>query len=94
MVVLAVLSVVGGFVEFPKLFSENQAFSNYLNSVFEKASALVPASEHALSHNTELLILIIPLLIIATLIFVAFKAFTKDKELNEAKGIQRPEKEF
>lgn len=89
MVVLAVLSVVGGFVEFPKLFSENQAFSNYLNPVFEKAGALVPAGEHALSHNTELLILIIPLLIIATLIFVAFKAFTKDKELNEAKGIQK-----
>jgi len=87
MAVLAVLSVIGGFVEFPKLFSENQVFTNYLNPVFEKANALVPVSEHALSHNTELLILIIPLLIIATLIFVTYKRFVNDKELTEAKGI-------
>lgn len=87
MAVLAVLSVIGGFVEFPKLFSENQFFTNYLSPVFEKANALIPVSEHALSHNTELLILIIPLLIIATLIFVTYKRFVNDKELAEAKGI-------
>ena len=87
MAVLAVLSVVGGFVEFPKLFSENQVFTNYLNPVFEKANALVPVNEHALSHNTELLILIIPLLIIATLIFITYKRFVNDKEFTEPKGI-------
>lgn len=87
MAVLAVLSAIGGFVEFPKLFSENQVFTNYLSPVFEKANELVPVSEHALSHNTELLILIVPLLIIATLIFVTYKRFVNDKELTEAKGI-------
>jgi NADH-quinone oxidoreductase subunit L len=87
MAVLAVLSVIGGFVEFPKLFSDNQIFSNYLNPVFEKAYALVPANEHALSHETEWLILVVPLLIIATLIFVTYKRFVNDKDLVEAKGI-------
>ena len=87
MAVLAILSVTGGLIEFPKLISDNQLFSAYLNPVFEKANALLPVGEHALSHQTEWLILITPLLIIAGLIFITYKRFVNDKELSESKGI-------
>ncbi|MFZ4581597.1 MAG: NADH-quinone oxidoreductase subunit L [Paludibacter sp.] len=89
MAVLAVLSVIGGFVEFPKLFSDNQFFSNFLAPIFANANALIPASEHELSHTAELMILIFPLLIIGLLIYLSYKSFVTDKELVEAKGIQQ-----
>ena len=89
MAILAVLSVIGGFVEFPKLFPGNQFFSNYLAPVFAKANALIPASEHELSHTAELMILILPMLIIGLLIFFSYKRFVTNKDLVDAKGIQK-----
>ncbi len=89
MAVLAILSVIGGFVELPALFSHTQAFSNYLSPVFEKAHALVPVQEHVLSLPEELLILIVPLSIIALLVVLTYKRFVNTNELVEAKGVSK-----
>ena len=89
MAVLALLSVIGGFVQMPKLISETGGFSNYLAPVFSQSVALVPPAEHALSHQAELLILIVPLVLIAILIFASYKIFVNDKEITEAKGLAK-----
>lgn len=89
MTVLAILSVVAGFIEMPHLFSSNQQFSTYLKPIFEQASALVPNKAHALSHSTELMIVIIPLLLIFALVAASFKLFNSNTELNEPKGIAK-----
>lgn len=89
MVVLAILSVIAGFVELPALISNSHVFSTYLSPVFENAHALVPAQAHGLSHTAELLILIIPLLIIASLVAFCYKQFANSKQLTEATGLTK-----
>jgi NADH-quinone oxidoreductase subunit L len=89
MAVLAVLSMLAGFVQLPKLFSETQGFDNFLSPVFAKANALVPAAEHGLNVQTEWMIFLVPLLIIATLIVVSYKRFVNDKELTDPKGLSK-----
>ncbi len=88
MAVLAILSMIAGFVQPPKLFSETQGFDNYLSPVFAKSNSLVAASEHALTVQTEWMIFIFPLLIIALLIFLSYKRFVNNKELVSPTGIQ------
>ena len=89
MAVLAVLSIIAGFVQLPKLFSETQGFDNYLSPVFEKASELVPVSEHVLDVQTEWMIFSIPLLFIALLVFLSYKRFVNENEFIAPTGIQK-----
>ncbi|MHB9141013.1 MAG: hypothetical protein ACYC25_03965 [Paludibacter sp.] len=89
MTVLAVLSVIGGFIQLPKLFSETQGFDNYLSPVFEKATGLVSVSGTALDLRTEWMIFSIPLLFIALLIFLSYKRFVNEKEFIAPTGIQK-----
>jgi len=89
MAVLAILSVVAGFVELPKLFSETQGFDNYLSPVFEKASDLVSVTGTSLDLQTEWLIFVIPLLFIAMLVFMSYNRFVNEKELAVPTGIQK-----
>ncbi|MEI8085761.1 MAG: NADH-quinone oxidoreductase subunit L [Paludibacter sp.] len=89
MAVLAVLSVVAGFVQLPKLFSETQGFDNYLSPVFEKSNSLLAVSEHALDVQTEWMIFVVPLLIIAILVFMTYKRFVNEKELLEPRGLAK-----
>lgn len=89
MAVLAVLSIIAGFVQLPKLFSETQGFDNYLSPVFEKATGLVSVSGTALDLRTEWMIFSIPLLFIALLIFLSYKRFVNEKEFIAPTGIQK-----
>ncbi|MDR3653596.1 MAG: NADH-quinone oxidoreductase subunit L [Paludibacter sp.] len=88
MAILAILSVVAGFVQMPKLFSETQGFDTFLSPVFAKASGLATVSGQALSVQTEWLTLIIPISIIFVLIFLSYKRFVNNKELAVQTGIQ------
>ena len=89
MAVLAVLSVIAGFVQLPKLFSETQGFDNFLSPVFAKANALVPVAEHGLDVQTEWMIFIVPLAFIALLVLMTYKLFVNNKKLTEAKGLSK-----
>lgn len=89
MSVLAVLSVVAGFVQFPKLLGHFEAFGDYLAPVFEKAHQLVHAEAHEMDFKTEVMIMVLPLAIIALLVFVTYKAYANDKALTESKGIAK-----
>jgi NADH-quinone oxidoreductase subunit L len=89
MAILAIFSIISGFVQMPKLFSEIHAFKSYLDPVFEKAYSLNAVSEHALSLQTEWLILVIPLTLIGMLVFLSYKRFVNEKELSEPKGLMK-----
>jgi len=89
MAVLAALSMVAGFVQLPKLFSETQGFDNFLAPVFEKSNSLIAASEHSLDVQTEWLIFLVPLFIIAALIVISYKRFVNEKELTEPTGLAK-----
>ena len=89
MAVLAVLSIISGFVQMPTLFSENHAFESYLLPVFAKSNGLVAVSDTTLNLQTEWLIMIIPLLFIALLIFLTYKQFVNDKELSAPTGFAK-----
>lgn len=89
MAVLAILSMVAGFVQLPKLFSETQGFDTFLSPVFAKANSLAAVSEHGLDVQGEWMIFLVPLLIIAALIVVSYKRFVNDKEITEASGFSK-----
>ncbi|MFZ4456162.1 MAG: NADH-quinone oxidoreductase subunit L [Bacteroidales bacterium] len=90
MSVLAVLSVVAGTIQMPKLFSNTQLFEGYLSPVFEKATSLVHVAEVHENLQAELMILFIPLALIALLVVLSYKRFaTSDKPLAEKTGIEK-----
>jgi len=89
MAVLAVFSMISGFVQMPKLFYYIHAFENYLSPIFEKTYALLGAGEHTLSLQAEWMILVVPLAIIGLLVFFSYKRFVNNKELVAAKGIEK-----
>lgn len=89
MAVLAILSMVAGFVQLPKLFSETQGFDNFLSPVFAKAGSLAVFAEHGLDVQTEWMIFLVPLLIIVALIVVSYKRFVNEKELKEPTGLSK-----
>ncbi len=90
MALLALLSMVAGFIQIPALFSTNvNAFSTYLSPIFFSAHQLVPASGQNLNVLTEWLTLLIPLTIIAALVYISYIRFAKDRLSAELSGIQK-----
>jgi len=69
LIILAVLSVFGGFLNLPALFGGNSGFSAFLQSaVFSK-----PAEEMA--HSTEIMLILISLLLLGIIIYSAYRIF-------------------
>ena len=89
MSVLAILSVIAGFINIPTLFSETQLFQEYLQPVFTQSSQLT--EHHLLVENAteEWLVLIVPLLIIFSLILLSYRRFVNAKPLNANTGISK-----
>jgi NADH-quinone oxidoreductase subunit L len=91
MYVLAVLSIIAGFLNVPKLFSSNQYFETYLHPVFAEAFQL----KHHLIENHESItfewiIMIVPLLIIGSLIYFSYFRFVKLKQdTTQYRGINK-----
>lgn len=91
MYVLAVLSIIAGFLNVPKLFSSNKYFETYLHPVFAEAFQL----KHHLIENHESItfewiIMIVPLLIIGSLIYFSYFRFVKLKQdTTQYRGINK-----
>jgi len=89
MSVLALLSIIGGFVGMPKLFSEFHAFDNYLEPVFKTALSLELNYHPHLSVAAEWLILVLPLAAIALLVWFCRIRFAKPEPLAQPRGIEK-----
>jgi NADH-quinone oxidoreductase subunit L len=86
LIVLAVLSVVGGFIGIPAVFAENQHWlQNFLAPIFAESTKLAEA--HHLSHSQEYLMMgVVTLLIVIVIAFAVktFKHYTSANETTES----------
>src|SRR5665648_136897 len=71
LVILSVLSVFGGFLNIPSIFSGDSKFNTFLQSaVFSKVSDEMPLS-------TEIGLILIPLILLGIVIWFAYQTFVK-----------------
>lgn len=84
LMVLAVLSVVGGFLDIPALFGGNLSFSNYLQS------AVASKASEEMSHSTEIGLIILSLTLLGTVINLAYQTFVKKARIPSGDEVQLP----
>jgi NADH-quinone oxidoreductase subunit L len=79
LIVLAVLSIIGGYVGVPEALGGHHELAQYLSSV-------VPAAEHALSHNTEYILMGLSTILVLISIFIAWSMFKNYQGEKETSG--------
>jgi NADH-quinone oxidoreductase subunit L len=86
LIVLAILSIVGGFIGIPEVLGGHHALHAFLSSVLIQtvgSQAMVPH----LSHQNELLLMGVAVLIATIGIVIAWFGYKKYNQADEAKGI-------
>lgn len=87
LIVLAVLSIVGGLVGIPELFMNNgHRLESFLLPVFENSKQYMEQHAHP-SHSTEWMLLAVSVSLIVLVILFAVRTFAKGKESEEATGL-------
>lgn len=81
LIVLAILSVVGGLVGVPEILGGNHQLHHFLSSV------LVSEKTHHIPHATEWMLMGISVTIATIAILFAVNKFSKKPELNDAEGL-------
>lgn len=88
LIILAILSAVGGFIGLPHFLGLPNLIDNWLDPVFSQSNFILSSipqhSEHSLS--IELLLLLVSVLIASAAIIFAFRKFIKKEEFEEAQG--------
>ena len=83
LIILSILSVVGGLVGIPEVFvSHGHALENFLSPVIVKGHEAV----HGLSHGTEYLLMAVSVSIALIAIVYAWNRFSKTPEIKDAQG--------
>jgi NADH-quinone oxidoreductase subunit L len=89
LVILAVLSVIGGWIGIPEVLMKNgHSLEHFLAPIFAESTKYVQAHghEHALDHNTEYLLMGVSVLVAVIAIFAAVGRFSKKPDLAEPAG--------
>ena len=84
LMVLAVLSVVGGLLNIPALFGGNLSFSNYLQS------AVASRVSEEMSHSTEIGLIVLSVVLLAGIIFWAHQTFVKKGRIPDGDEVKLP----
>jgi NADH-quinone oxidoreductase subunit L len=80
LIILAILSVFGGFLNVPSLFGGDSKFGTFLQS------AVTSISGEKLSHGTEIGLIILSTLLIGLVIWFAYQTFVKKALVPKADG--------
>jgi NADH-quinone oxidoreductase subunit L len=88
LMVLAVLSVIGGFVNIPKIFAGSEGLDAFLAPVFADASRFVHQRYHINDPFNEVLIMAVPLVFSAIMIILAFQRFFIDKKIMDDRSAE------
>ncbi len=80
LIILAVLSVIGGFIGLPEIIGPN-AISEFLDPVFAKAKPLL--AEHHLGASTEVILMAVSTVIALVSIYLAYRAYAKEYKLSK-----------
>ncbi len=85
LIVLAILSVVGGFIGIPAVFAEgSHQLGNFLAPIFAESARV--QKPHPISHSTEYILMAVSVGIALVAIFAAIARFSKRPELDEPQG--------
>lgn len=79
LIVLAVLSAVGGFMGLPEIFGGSHALKQFLEPVF--AASELNMLPHHISHSTEYILIGLTMLCLAVVIWVAYNQYVKKKDI-------------
>ncbi len=76
LVVLAILSVLGGAINLPAVLGGNHWLENFLSPVFSEGKALMPETHH-LEHSTEYLLMAVSVVGVLIMVALAFNKYVK-----------------
>lgn len=79
LIILALLSVIGGFLNVPEVLGGNSMLSDYFAPVFEDANMILASPEHHLSHSTEFILMGISVFAALTAIAAAYIIYVGKK---------------
>ncbi len=82
LIVLAILSVVGGVINLPAVLGGNHWLEDFLTPVFSEGKAIMPATHH-LEHSTEYLLMGISVVGVLIMVALAFHKYVKRQQLQE-----------
>lgn len=86
LIVLAILSVIGGFVGIPEVFAKHaHSLEHFLSPIFAQSNALKEA--HHADAGTELLMMSTVTVLILIVIIIAWKTYSKKSAFKESKGL-------
>ncbi|RPH92788.1 NADH-quinone oxidoreductase subunit L, partial [candidate division KSB1 bacterium] len=86
LIVLAVLSVIGGYIGLPKALGGNNPFEHWLEPVIAHAAGAAEGLEHAASMSTEYTMMIVSVLIALAGIYLAYSWYMKKSSLVKSLG--------
>ncbi|MFT3903203.1 MAG: NADH-quinone oxidoreductase subunit L [Niabella sp.] len=85
LIVLAILSVIGGFVGVPEFMVHGaHSLKTFLDPVFEASYKILP--EHTVSHSTEWALAGLSSILVIIVVIFAWNRFSKKPDLKEAEG--------
>lgn len=84
LMILAVLSTLGGFLNIPALLGGKLGFSSYLDS------AVTSKSGEEMNHTTEMGLIALSLVLLAIVIYWAYNTFVKKAEVPAGDEVQLP----
>lgn len=88
LIILAVLSVIGGFVGIPEFIMHGaHHLKEFLHPVFEQSYAILPA--HEVSHSTEWLLTGLSSALIIIVVMIAWNKYSKKPDMENATGFGR-----
>ncbi|MNK25142.1 NADH-quinone oxidoreductase subunit L [compost metagenome] len=82
LIVLAILSVVGGVINLPAVLGGNHWLEDFLAPVFSEGKAIMPATHH-LEHSTEYLLMGVSVVGVLIMVALAFNKYVKRQQLPE-----------
>jgi len=88
LIVLAILSVLGGVINLPAVLGGNHWLENFLSPVFSEGKALMPETHH-LEHNTEYLLMAVSVVGVLIMVALAFNKYVKRGHLPETNDSAR-----
>lgn len=86
LILLAILSVIGGFMGLPEGLGFTNKFANYLDYVTAPGNEILSATSHHMSHTTEIILMSLAFLLAVVSILYARKKYVSNKELPHVEG--------
>jgi NADH-quinone oxidoreductase subunit L len=80
LIVLAILSIVGGFIGIPEVLGGNHALNEFLAPVFAGSKG----EAHHLSHSTEYMLMGVVIVLTIVMILIAYSMYVRSKKLPAA----------